>query len=185
MKVDIVKAKSGHMVYPRDGAPKGWDDKYESAPLYGPADDGDCMDWCEQNNHQFRHRQQAALVPPHFFNDLEKQCDIWLAELNRFAEMCGRKLETDVTYRASAAWKENPTHYCYSGDMGGTAQLQRVDESKANADALMEATTLLHVLFGASRAVWEMGFTLTFDKDGKHTIFNKREQWVTLDEEEY
>ena len=42
----------------------------------------------------------------------------------------------------------------------------------------------LRELFGMATALWELGFTLTFDKDGKHTIFGNYPQWVTLDEEE-
>lgn len=196
MNVDIVKAKSGWLVHPRKGAPREFDDAYETEPLFGPADDGECIDWCEQNGHSFRHRQQAALISPHFFTDLEKRCDTWLKELNGFAKTCGCKLVTDATYRASAAWKEEPTHYCYMSDFGGIAELERDTSPEATdivrqlplgaaTEAESNATVYLDRLFGASQAVWELGFILTFDKDGKHTIFDKRVQWVTLDEEEF
>lgn len=184
MKVDIVKGISGWSIHPRIGAPGRWDDGYETPPLFGPTDYDSCVAWCEDNGHSYRVRQLASLVNPRFIKDVEKRCDGWFKWLSESAEKCGRKLVSDTTYRASAAWKEEPTHYCYVGDMGGTAHLQRVDETKADADALIQARSFLDVLFGASDVLWELGYTLTFDKNGKHTIFNKREQWVTLDEAE-
>lgn len=187
MKVDIIQMKpsapDSWAVFPRDVAPKKWDDDCEGNPLYGPSDDDDCIDWCRENGHSFRHRSQGTLIPPQFYVDLEEQCDRWFQKMASFAERCGRRLESDITYRASAAWKDQPTHYCYAGDMGGLARLVLVDDAKADADALVSAQSYLDMLFGASQALWELGITLTFNEDGKHKIFNSRIQWVTLDEE--
>lgn len=181
MQVDIVKRDGDFAVYPRAAFKYG---EYEGDPLFTAKDEGDCWDWCEKHGHQHRQRRLASLVPEKFVHDLEQKCDKWFAKMAEHAKDCGRRIESDITYRASAAWKENPTHYCYNGDFGGSAKLVKTGEADANAGALMLAQQLLDSLYGASSAVWELGFVLTFDKDGKHKVFGHHPQWVTLDEED-
>lgn len=186
MKVDIIPAKTNgdFKVWDRECAPDSqYDDAYEGKPLFGPASDCDCIEWCEDNGHRYRHRKFAALVAPSNFSDLEKRCDKVYAKLSEGAAKCGRRLVSDCTYRASAAWKESPTHYCYSGDFGGQARLVKTGETKPDPDALDNANHNLTWLFGVSDSLWELGFILTFDRDGKHKIFSTFPEWVTVEEE--
>ena len=186
MKVDIVHTTNGNCeVRPRDAAPGTYDEKWEGVPLFGPAPDDECVEWCEARRHEYRHRKFVAPVPIRFLRDAEACCDRWRENLDAAAATCGYRLESDITYRASAAWKEHPAHYCYSGYMGESARLVRaVSGCPENPAALVDAKTTLSVLYGAAAALWELGLTLTFDKDGKHTIYGLFGQWVTLDEEE-
>lgn len=187
MKVDIIPAPAeynGWEVRPRDGAPVLYDGEYEKMAIFGPAADSECMDWCEQHGHEFRHRKNVAMVTPKFFKDLETRCDMAYEVIARDAEKLGWKLVSNATYRTSAAWKDEPIHYCYRGDYGG-AEFTGTTEETVQSE--LGATTLRHLdwLRGVSTAVWELGFALTFDKEGKHTIYNKMIQWVTLDEVEW
>lgn len=191
-KVDIVPAREGqgyevwarHDAAGREVAPTGYDDGYEGKPLYGPADEDACLDWCAEHEYKYRHRTQAMAIPERFRRDVERRCDEMREDLERWAAKCGRRLESNIHYRASAAWKDEPTHYCYHGDMGATARLVRVDESKADADALVQANMYLDFLLGAAVTLWELGLTLTYGKDGKHRIFGQYPQWVTVKENE-
>ena len=181
MQVDIVQTESGCGVYPRTAFKFG---EYEGEPMFTAAEEGVCWEWCEEHFHEHRLRKRAALVSAKFIRDVEAKCDTWFAKMAEHAGKCGRRLESDITYRASAAWKENPTHYCYSGDFGGCARLVKTGEPAADPEALILAQHLMNMLYGASVALWELGFTLTFDKDGKHTVFGNFPEWVTVDEEE-
>lgn len=181
MKVDIVKRDKDFAVYPRE-AFNG--DEYEGEPLFAAENDADCWDFCEGNHHQHRQRRCVSLVPERFVRDLEAKCDRWFAKMGDYAAACGRVLKSDVTYRASAAWKDEPTHYCYQGDFGSSARLVKAGEEVTNADALASALQMLDSLYGAASALWELGFVLTFNEDGKHRVFGNYPQWVTLDEEE-
>jgi hypothetical protein len=151
--------------------------------MFADADEGVCWDWCEEHGHEHRLRKRVALVRPKFIRDIEARCDKWYAKMAEHAAACGRRFVSNITYRASAAWKDYPTHYCYSGDMGGYARLEKTGEPAQDPEALMLAQHLMDMLYGASAALWELGFTLTFDKDGKHTVFGNYPEWVTVDEE--
>ena len=188
MQVDIIPSAGTNAdfeVRKREGAPVQYDDAYEGDPLFGPAPDGECMDWCEQHGHKFRHRKRVAIVPPHFFKDIEKKCDDAYRFMMEAADKCGWTFSSNATYRASAAWKEHPIHYCYSGDFGGGANFHGVTDESLYSDYGRNAMGDLTWLRGVAAGLWELGFTLTFDKDGKHTVFNSCPQWVTLDERDY
>lgn len=187
MKVDIIPTAgtaADFEVRKRDGAPINYGDGYDGEPLYGPASDVECMEWCDERRHEYRHRKQVALVVPKFFKDVEARCDRVYEAMIAHARACGWAFASNATYRASAAWKENPTHYCYRGDFGGGAAFDGVTEETWHSDHGQGANGDLNWLRGVSDGLWELGFTLTFDKDGKHTVFNKTPQWVTLDEDE-
>ena len=181
MKVDIIPTpgtSADWQVQPRDDS-----GEYEAAPVFGPASDCECVEWCDENGYEYRHRKNAALVVPRFFDDLAKRCDNVHAAMIERATRCGWSFASDCIYRASAAWKENPTHYAYNGDFGGAAYFRGVtDESAASEDG-RRAQELLSWLLGAASCAWELGFNLTFDKAGKHRVFNTCPQWVTLEEE--
>ena len=156
----------------------------ETPPIFGPASDCDCMEFCEANGHAFRHCKFVSLVYPHFFADLEKRCNKVHAEMIEAAKACGWSFSSDCIYKASAAWKENPTHYCYRGDYGGGASFDGTNEESLRSLDGTSARMCLATLRGFSDGLWELGFTLTFDKDGKHTVYGKYPKWVTLDNED-
>lgn len=191
-KVDIVPAREGqgyevwarHDAAGREVAPTGYDDGYEGKPLYGPAEEDACLDWCAEHEYEYRHRKQAMAIPERFRRDVERRCDEWRTWLDRFAADCGRRLASDIHYRASAAWKEEPTHYCYHGDCGTSAKLERIDKDKGDAEDLMQAQMFLDYLLGAAVALWELGLVLTYGEDGKHRIYGQHPQWVTVKEDE-
>lgn len=174
MQVDIVKRDGDFAVYPRAAFKY---DEYEGDPLFTAKDEGDCWDWCERHGHQHRQRRLASLVPEKFVHDLEQRCDKVRARIREL----GCVVKSDITYRASAAWKDNPTHYCYEGDMGRCATLER---GELTGYAWEPAEKLLLGLFGMAIAARGLGFVLTFDKDGKHKVFGHHPQWVTLDGED-
>lgn len=174
MQVDIVKRDGDFAVYPRAAFKY---DEYEGDPLFTAKDEGDCWDWCERHGHQHRQRRLASLVPEKSVHDLEQRCDKVRARIREL----GCVVKPDITYRASAAWKGNPTHYCYTGVMGGRATLER---GELTDYAWEPAEKLLRELSGMAIAAWELGFVLTFDKDGKHKVFGRHPQWVTLDGED-
>lgn len=182
--VDIVMdSKMEWHVFDRAGAPSMWDD-YETAPLFTGKSQGECEDWCEERGIAFkdiRYRKLVATVPVKFFDDLEKKAD---KARERIVGL-GFRVVSDVTYRASAAWKDEPVHYAYIGDFGGTARLVGKGLGEAKEEARFdEAQGWLRELFGMSEAVHELGFTLTFGADGKHRIYNRAEQWVTIEMED-
>ena len=177
MQVDIVKTGGKWAVYPRSAFMY---EEYKGDPIFTDEDEGECWNWCDEHHYDYRRRRNAMLVEPKFVKDVERRAD----EAVRRIYDAGLRVESDVTYRASAAWKENPTHYAYIGDFGGCAKLTWSEGSNVTADKWDVGLGILRELFGMSTALWELGFTLTFDKDGKHTVFGKFPEWVTLDEED-
>lgn len=188
MKVDIIHEPGTAADFKVCTRPEGgtYDgNRYnEQKTLFGPASDCDCIDWCCENENRFRHCKFASLVPEKFFLDLEKRCDKVHAAMLEAARACGWSFYSDCIYKASAAWKDHPTHYAYNGDFGGRANFSGVTPGTENTENGNRARLLLEWLDGVASGVWELGFTLTFDKDGKHRIFNTSAQWVTLEEEE-
>ena len=182
MRVDIIKRDNGAAaVYPHRTDCE-WED--DGKPLYEADNADDCIDWAEDNGHRFCVKAERHLVDPSFVRDLEAKCDRWHERMREAAAKCGRHIQSDITYRASANWKEDDTHYAYNGDMGGVARLVRDggEIATADADALAEANTFLDMLIGASAALWELGFNLTFNKDGKHKVYGSYAEWVTIEE---
>ena len=186
---DIIKHGDKYAVFPRKAYNGEYyeENAYEGEPVFTDESEDQCICWCEEHKADFRVRAFVATVPSKFLLDLEKKFDDWRKKLDEYAEECGYHLDSNITYRASAAWKEQPTHYCYIGDFGGSANLICEDESKAqgNKEALRYAKDYLWSLFGAAQAVWELGFTVTYDKDGKHTIYGAYPKWVTKDSAEF
>ena len=178
MKTDIVKIDEKWCVFSRD-AFDGYE--YKGDPLFGPCEyEGECEGWCDAYGYPYRRRRCASLVPPKFLRDVEARADKYM-ELIRGK---GLVVESNITYRASAAWKEQPTHYAYSGDFGGRAKLTWEEGSNVNAEKWDYGLGVLRELFGMADALWELGFTLTFDKDGKHTVYGNFAEWVMLDRQD-
>ena len=178
MKTDIIQKGDGWAVYPRtayDG------DGYEGDPIYTGECEGDCIEWCEEHAHTYRRRKNVVPIPEKFLRDVEKRFDGWREDLDAAAEACGMRVESNATYHESAAWKEEPTHYCYSGDMGGGARLVEADAAKRDAEAEAEAWALLREIATAAAALWELGITMTYGADGRHRAFGIFPEWVTLD----
>ena len=129
MKTDIVKIDEKWCVFPRD-AFDGYD--YEGDPLFGPCEcEGECEGWCDENGYPYRRRRRASLVPPKFLRDVEARADKYM----QYIRDHGLVVRSDVIYKASAAWKEQPTHYAYMGDFGGSAKLEDAEEGRACSDA--------------------------------------------------
>lgn len=177
MKTDIVREDGGQSAVYSKYAFDGYD--YKGDPIFR-GDEGECLDYCEANGHTHRLRRRAALVAPKFVKDAERRADDAVGKIRDL----GLAVRSNVTYRASAAWKEQPTHYAYIGDFGSVAVLEWRAGISPDMKDFDVANGWLRELFGMATALWELGFTLTFDKDGKHTIFGNYPQWVTLDEEE-
>ena len=188
MKVDIIHVPGTAADFKVCTRPEGgtYDgERYdEQKTLFGPASDSDCIDWCCENENRFRHCKFSALVPLQFFADLEKRCNKVHAEMIEAAKACGWSFSSDCIYKASAAWKEQPTHYAYFGDFGHVAKFDGITDETKDTENGTKARLFLEWLEGIAAAVWELGFNLTFDKDGQHRIFNTSAQWVTLEEEE-
>lgn len=189
MGYDIIKKDGKYAVYPRKAYNGEYyeENAYEGEPVFTDESEGECICWCEEHKADFRVRAFVASVPSKFILDLEKILDDWRKRLDERAAECGYRLDSNITYRASAAWKEQPTHYCYIGDFGGSANLICEDENKGDEKdgALRNAKNYLWRLFGAAQAVWELGFTVTYDKDGKHTIYGACPKWISKDPAEF
>ena len=190
MKVDIIHEPGTAADFkvctrPEVGTGIYYGERYgEQKTLFGPASDSDCIDWCCENENRYRHCKFVSLVPGEYFLDLEKRCDKVHAAMLEAAKACGWSFSSDITYRASAAWKDQPTHYAYNGDFGGRAKFDGITDETANSENGTKARRMLEWLDGVASGIWELGFTLTFDKAGKHRIFGTSAQWVTLEEEE-
>ena len=154
-------------------------DDEEGKPVASFDNPDDCEEYCRSHGYTPRYRKHVSMVKPEFIHDVEERAN-GIAE--RFKEY-GLVLRSNVTYRASAAWKDQPTHYAYIGDFGGMARLEDEKEGMACSDAALEvANGFLRELIGMANALWELGYNLTFDKDGKHTLFGNYPEWVTVDE---
>ena len=182
MNVDVIKNITDdgvkYAVYP------AIDDAYadySGTPLFESADECDVMDWYEANGHKATWKEHAALVQSKFLHDLEKKCDEIHADMIEQATKVGWRFETHITYRASAAWKDDPIHYAYIGDCGsigrfvGWTKETHAEEAGRNAQCAHER------LMSISEGIWELGFTLTFDKNGKHTIYGNMPKWVAVE----
>jgi len=150
----------------------------EGEPVLTFDNPDDCEERCKELGYRPRYRKYASLVKPWFLKDVEKRADDAVGKIRDV----GLVVRSDVTYRASAAWKEQPTHYAYIGDFGGVAKLEDAGDRACSDAAYTVGKGWLRELFGMATALWELGFTLTFDEDGKHTVFGNYPEWVTVDE---
>lgn len=151
--------------------------EYDGKPVFKGT-----LEECEDNVRGCSYvlRAQTSIVPPWYIADAEKRAD----KYRKYIEDLGWTVESNATFRASAAWKEHPTHYAYFGDFGGMAQLVQRAASNPDMKDFDVAKGWLRELYGMASALWELGLVLTFDKDGKHTIYGNHPQWVTLDKED-
>lgn len=179
MNVDIVEMDDGHnncCVFntPNDECAE----YYKDIPLFSGSL-ADCIEWCDDKRNlvdSWRVRKYAHLVRHRFIKDVEARADKCLRSILD----CGIEVVSDVIYKASAAWKEQPIHYAYCGDLGGSARITWRDNIPESE--IFEARASLNYLFGMADSMWELGFNLTFDKNGKHTVFGNFPEWVTVDE---
>lgn len=163
-------------VYPTHKAPRGKYGEYEVEPVFKGT-----LEECQEHvddRYEAELYVQTAIVPPWYIADAEKRADKYRERIDE----TGAKVSSDVIYKESAAWKEHPTHYAYTGDFGGCAKLSFGD--KVGDAEKQTAYAYLQCLFGFASALWELGLVLTFDKDGKHTIYGNHPQWVTLEQED-
>lgn len=110
--------------------------------------------------------KDGVSIPSKFIKDVEKLADSIRFRLDSELKSRGLPaLESNITYRASAAWKDEPCHYCYIGDLSTV----RIDYGVR--DFSIDCASLLTQLVAIAQTVWELGGQLTFNEDGKHTIF--------------
>lgn len=180
MNVDIVEIENYWCVFKTSS--DGCFEYDEDIPLFSGSH-VDCVEWCEDKKNlvdSWRIRKYVHLVQHRFIKDVEARADKCMQSILD----CGIGVVSDVIYKASAAWKEQPIHYAYCGDFGGSARLlwsDAVPESERSENKMVEARANLNYLFGMADALWELGFNLTFDKNGKHTMFGNFTEWVTVD----
>ena len=104
-----------------------------------------------------------VLIDPKFIGDVCRRCDKWMAEIKSHHGI----VTSDVIYKCSAAWKDYPIQYAYTGDMGGSAKLSFAPDA-TEIDRCVSSDYFRYLL-GASDVMWEMGLTLHFGDDGKHS----------------
>lgn len=178
MKVDIISNEAAEKYEVRERT----DDETEPGAVLFQGDcQEDCEDFCERYGHKFRFRKEVIHFPAKFLADVEKRANKVRAEMDEDAAKIGWKFGTHVTYRASAAWKDEPTHYCYLGDHGGTGQFNGYTKETAGTSDGKRALQGHVELIGMFEALWELGLTLTFDEAGKHKVYGKYPEWITVD----
>ena len=185
MKVDIIPTAgttADFEVRPREGAPVKYEEGYEGAPLFGPASDLQCMDWCEREGHAYRHRKRAALVVPDRFKAVEEKCDSVYRVMVFHAKRAKWTFVSDAAYCTGALFRDAPPRFCYRSDLGGSAKFDGMSSGKTQGEDGQAALCNLEWLRGVASGLWDLGFALTFDRDGKHAVFDRGTQWVTLDE---
>lgn len=112
----------------------------------------------------------GVAIPSKFIRDVEALADRVRRGLD--AELFNNGLppfESNITYRASAAWKDSPTHYCYIGDHS-IARINYGDSDWFSPKFVL-VRSLYSQLVGFSQVLWEIGGQLTFDEHGNHTVF--------------
>ena len=159
-----------------DDAPTGGDPDWNNGePLFGPASDEECMTWCAWRGYPYRHRKYVSTVVPKNFDDLARRCDDAYRIMHEHADKVGWTFRSDCTYRGMPGW------FCYTGDLGGRASFDGVDEKSWHTDHGQAAAAQWNYLTGMSDAVWELGFVLVFNSDGNHMVMGRNNRWVTLD----
>lgn len=114
--------------------------------------------------------KDGVKIPSSYIKDIETLANTVRSLLD--AELFKRGLppyESNITYRASAAWKDFPTHYCYIGEYS-TSRINYGD-SEWTSSEFIGVRSFHSQLVGFARVVWELGGQLTFDEHGKHTVF--------------
>lgn len=112
----------------------------------------------------------GVTIPSKFIKDVEKLADGLRARLDLELKLQGLPpFQSDITYRASAAWKDHPFHYCYIGD-SSTASID-FSGCDFRLDRYVLSRLYHNQLVAIAQTVWELGGQLTFNEDGKHIIF--------------
>ena len=109
-------------------------------------------------------------IPSKFIKDIERLCDSVRVDLN--CELNAQGLPPlhlgDIIYRASAAWKDQPVHYCYFGDSSVIAVDYGSDRLNPRFNLCRR---YLCRLIAYARVIWELGGQLTYDANGRHTVY--------------
>jgi len=183
MKVDIIKVEeSGETHY--DVYPSDKYGEYDGKPMFTTGDEYDAQNWTVDHGHTYLSKEYVAPVPAKFLRDLEAKCDRIHADMIENAKKVGWEFETHVTYRASAAWKDEPIHYAYFGDFGSVGTFKGFTDETYHTTEGGNAHDAHERLQSIAEGVWELGFTLTFNKDGKHRIFGISPRWMVVEEGE-
>lgn len=114
--------------------------------------------------------RNGVTIPSKFIKDVESLVDRVRCDLDLELSRLGLPpFASDITYRASAAWKDSPTHYCYIGDYS-VSRINYCDSDWLSPKFNL-ARSFYSQLVGYARVLWEIGGQLTFDENGKHTVF--------------
>lgn len=105
-----------------------------------------------------------VLIVPKFIGDVCRRCDRWMAEIRSHHGV----ITSDVIHMCSAAWKDYPIQYAYTGYMGGCAKLSFAPGATEIDERI--CSDYFRYLLGASDVLWELGLTLHFGEDGKHAV---------------
>lgn len=152
------------------------------------ANSGEWEDWLEENtdwrdDSAKRILRRLCIFSASFATDLRKRAqkllDDYRAEGARlgWGELYIDTSWTAHTYRASAAWKEQPTLYTFDQRLTWT----KPPEGYGDTDALWARDSYVR-LVGMADAAHELGMELVFDKDFKVSLMGAYAEWrVTED----
>lgn len=156
-KYHLVKEAKTCAVYPASA----FDDcEYTGSPVV-VGDYDTCRDYLEDRDLRFVEVVRGFIVPLQFVHDLCRLADRVREELDAVLLRDCLSLESHITAYGSAA-------HCYIGDMGSCARLVGDTSSP-------EAQNCLIRLIGIAEAAWELGFTLCYDAEGRHTVTRSSE----------
>ena len=160
--------------------PEAAEDDYTGQPLveFGNSDEAEA--WCDKLGYEYVFVDRVAKVPAEYLKDIEAKADKLHREMLDIAKDLGLHFDTNVVYRASALWKDQPTHYAYFGDFGSVGRFSGPIYKDGTPESAREdkMRDIHQRLIYWAEALWELGFTLTFDKDGKHTVYGIYPDWV-------
>lgn len=136
---------------------------YTGVPILS-GDEEDCRNWFHCHGiTDFGVVRRVCLVPPQFLDDLVRVADDVRHTLDGLLDTIGWRVHSDCFLRYTS-------RRCYNGDLGGSARLVKAFEKPDNPVTLERATNDLVYLCGMSRAAYELGFTLSYDEEGRHKL---------------
>lgn len=114
--------------------------------------------------------RNGVTIPSKFIKDIERLADGVRCKLDKGLSFLGLSFSSDIVYRASAAWKDEPIHYCYIGDFS-VVTIDWCCASDPFSPMCHQVRGWFSSLVAYARVVFELGGQLTFDEHGKHTVF--------------
>lgn len=182
MKYDVYETEDTVKVYKQGLIPANGE--IPVSPLLHECNTVDeAWDWCDENGMDidkgtFRVNRLCSNVSIRHIADLrnkaQERLDRYRAEgrIRGWGELEIDHSGTHYTFRSSAAWKDEPIRYTFEQPLKWTDK-KHEDET---ADAI-RINNYLHVLWGMSLAVYELGFCLVFDEDFKVHVMGVDPTW--------